>query len=137
MDDNRHRAELEGQADRELVVGHHTPEPLGHDRSHTMSIRADSTEYRTASVTTSHDLTGVPIQVALPKTGQPPETWYDATTLSVSEANGKWTSKYRILIGPDGGDVTLEAGTYDWTIRVQDNPETPVLMVGKFTVTAI
>lgn len=100
-----------------------------------MSIRADSTEYRFATVTTSHDLTGVNIQVAFPVTGQAPETWYNTTVMSVAESSGKWTSKYRILIGPDEGDVALEAGTYDWTIKIQDNPETPVLKVGKFQVT--
>lgn len=100
-----------------------------------MTIRADSTEYVTATVTADHDITGDPIEVATPTKAGAPETWTATTVLSVVEATpGKWTATYRLLMGPAGGDIALAAGTYDWLVRVTDTPEQPVRKVDTITV---
>lgn len=102
-----------------------------------LTIRPDSTEYVTATVTADHDLTGVAIEVALPVAGVAPATWIAADVLSVAEgAAGKWVATYRILVGPASGDVALEAGTYDWILRVTDSPEVPVRKVDTVKVVA-
>lgn len=94
-----------------------------------LTIRPDSTEYVTATVTADHDITGDAIDVALPVTGVAPTTWIAADVLSVVESAGKWVATYRILVGPASGDVSLEVGTYDWVVRVTDAPEVPVRKV--------
>lgn len=100
-----------------------------------MTIRADSTEYVTATVTTDHDITGDVIEVATPAKGAAPETWTATSVLSVTEGTpGKWTATYRLLMGPAGGDIALAAGSYDWVVRVQDTPEVPVRKVDTITV---
>ena len=100
-----------------------------------MTIRADSTEYVTATVTADHDITGDILEVALPVKGQEPTVWTAATVLSVAESTpGKWTATYRLLMGPTGGDIALAAGSYDWLLRVTDTPEQPVRKVDTITV---
>ena len=99
-----------------------------------MTIRADSTEYVTATVTADHDITGDVIEVATPAKGQAPTTWTAATVLGVEQAGQKWTATYRLLMGPAAGDIALDAGQYDWLIRVQDTPEVPVRKVDTITV---
>lgn len=103
-----------------------------------LSIRADSTEYYTATVTADHDITGDTIEVALPAKNGDPETWITADVLSVVETpagSGKWLATYRILIGPNAGQTALAAGTYIWLMRVTDTPEQPVRLVDQITVT--
>src|SRR5262245_26054735 len=106
-----------------------------------MRIRADSTEYATATITADHDLDGKSIEVALPESGSPPETWEPAAVVSVIGSPSQrpatsWTATYRILIGPQGGAFTLSPDThYDWTVRVADTPEVPVLRAGHVHVT--
>lgn len=100
-----------------------------------MEIRADSTEYATASVTTDHDLTGSTIEVALPVTGEAPVTYHTAEVVGVADlGTGKWKATYRVLLGP-GGPVALTAGTYDWIVKITDSPEIPVRKAGTVTVT--
>ena len=41
-----------------------------------MSMRTDSTEFIKATFTADHDLTGVPIKIAVPEKGQAATTWY-------------------------------------------------------------
>lgn len=101
-----------------------------------LTIRPDSTEYVTATVTADHDITGDTIEVALPVSGVAPVTWIGADVLSVVEVSGKWVATYRILVGPASGDVSLEAGTYDWILRVTDSPEVPVRKVDTVKVQA-
>jgi len=108
----------------------------------TMRIRADSTEYATATITVDHDITGRTIEVALPLAGEPPSTWVEADVLDVDD-NGppnpptEWTATYRVLIGPAGGDFVLEAvNDYAWTVRISDTPELPVLRAGVVHATA-
>lgn len=101
-----------------------------------MNIRADSTEYVKSTVSVDHDITGKTIQVALPAANTAPTTWVDAEVLSTtSDGAGTWTSTYRILLGPASGDITLSAGTYDWTVKVVDTPEVPVRKSGVVVVT--
>lgn len=102
-----------------------------------LTIRPDSTEYVTATVTADHDLSEATIEVALPVTGVLPETWITADVVSVAEVSaGKWVATYRVLVGPASGDVALEAGTYDWILRVTDSPEVPVRKVDTVKVVA-
>lgn len=101
-------------------------------------MRADSTEYLTATVTADHDITAAAIHVAVPVAGATPSTWYPATVLDVTPAAGRWTARYRLLIGPAGGATQLAPGNYDWTVRLSDNPgpEVPIRKAGTLTITA-
>jgi hypothetical protein len=103
-----------------------------------LSIRADSTEYATATVSADHDITAATVEVALPVTNTPPSTWYAATKVGTVQVGARWTCTYRILIGPAAGVTSLSAGNYDWTVRLTDTPgpEVPVRKVGVVTVTA-
>lgn len=101
-----------------------------------MNIRADSTELATATVSVDHDITGKVIQVALPLTGQATASWIDAEVLNTAHVGPNWVSTYQLLIGPASGDVTLSVGTYDWTVKVVDDPEVPVRKAGVVVVTA-
>lgn len=103
-----------------------------------LTMRADTTEYVTATVTADHDLTGVGISVAVPVTNVAPTTWYSASVQSVVSTLGgsRWVATYRILIGPSGGAVQLTAGSYDWTVKVTDSPEVPIRKAGVLTITA-
>lgn len=103
-----------------------------------LTMRADTTEYVSASVTADHDLTGATISVAVPVTNVAPTTWYPADVLGVVEsiAGVRWVATYRLLVGPSGGAVQLSAGSYDWTVKVADTPEVPVRKAGVLTVTA-
>lgn len=101
-----------------------------------LTMRADTLEYVTATITADHDITGDLIHVALPIKNAAPDTWQAATVLSVVESTpGKWTATYRVLIGP-GGTFALTPETYDWTVRVTDTPETPIRKVTQVTVSA-
>jgi hypothetical protein len=102
-----------------------------------LSMRADSTEYVTATVTADHDITSAAISVALPVTNTAPTTWYTATVTDVKAVAGRSQATYRILLGPAGGVTQLTAGSYDWTVRLTDNPgpEVPVRKAGILTIT--
>lgn len=101
-----------------------------------LSMRADTLEYATATITADHDITGDTIEVSLPVTSNPPVTWVAADVVEVTAgAGGRYTAKYRVLIGPSG-DFTLTPATYDWTVRLTDDPEVPVRKVDQLTITA-
>lgn len=53
-----------------------------------------------------------------------------------SRVAASWVATYRVLVGPASGDVALEAGTYDWILRVTDSPEVPVRKVDTVKVVA-
>ncbi|MGH3499541.1 MAG: hypothetical protein ACRDQA_01370 [Nocardioidaceae bacterium] len=98
------------------------------------TIGSLSTENRYATVTGGVDITGSPIDVALPTTATEPTTWISAEVVSVvASGSGRWTATYRLLIGP-AAPTTLAAGTYDWWRRVTDSPEIPVTKVGMLKV---
>jgi hypothetical protein len=101
-------------------------------------MRADSTEYLTATITADHDITGTSIDVALPVKDAVPSTYYPADVLGVAANIGasRWTATYRLLVGPSGGVVQLAPGVYDWTCRLTDSPERPIRKVGTLTITA-
>jgi len=92
-----------------------------------MNIRTDSTEYVRSTVTIDHDLAS---------SGQTPTEWFPAEVTGTTTTSGKWTSTYRLLVGPDGGAVELIPGSYDWTVRVNDIAETPVRKAGVVIATA-
>lgn len=100
-----------------------------------LTMRADTLEYATATITADHDITGKVIEVALPSTGVAPSAWIAATVVTVEPVGSTFRAKYRILIGP-AGQVTLTAGTYDWTVRLTDDPEVPVRKVDVLTITS-
>lgn len=101
-----------------------------------MEIRADSTEYVTATITSNADLTANTVEVALPETGTDPITYLLAEVVSsVSQGTGKYLTTYRLLLGP-GGVMTLTKGaTYDWIVKVTDTPEIPIRAAGTVTAT--
>lgn len=105
-----------------------------------LSMRADSTEYATATVSADHNISADTISVALPTAGVAPSTWYPAEVLGVtaSAGNTRWTATYRILIGPVGGVTQLAPGSYDWTVKITDSPgpEVPIRKVSVLTITA-
>lgn len=102
-------------------------------------VRSDSTEYITATLITDHDLTGKNIDVSIPLTGEDPDEspadWIDAELISsVQTSANRWTTTYRVLVGPVNGVVTLPAGIYDWTVRLTDSPEVPIRVAGQVKV---
>lgn len=103
-----------------------------------LTMRADSTEYATATVTADHDIKDATIEVALPVANTAPTTWYPAEKLTTVQIGQRWQTTYRILLGPAGGVTQLAAGLYDWTLRVNDvpGPEKPVRKVSVVTITA-
>ncbi len=102
-----------------------------------LSIRTDSTEYVSTSLTANHDVTGTVVNVALPPVNEAPTTWYAAEVLSVTAVPGaaRWVVSYRLLIGPAGGVTQLNPGEYDWTARLTDTPEVPIYKHAVLTVT--
>lgn len=102
-----------------------------------LTMRADSTEYVTATVTADHDINGKSIDVSIPVTNTAPTTWYPATVIGVVANSGstRWTATYRLLVGPAGGVTQLSVGSYDWTCRLTDTPEVPVRKAGVLTIT--
>jgi hypothetical protein len=100
-------------------------------------MRADSTEYATATISADHDISDATVEVALPVTNVAPSVWYDAEVLTTTQTGSRWTTTYRILLGPAGGATSLTAGSYDWTVRIADDPgpEVPIRKVGVVTIT--
>jgi hypothetical protein len=101
-----------------------------------MKIRIDSTEFIYGTVTADHDLAEANIEVALPVTGEPPQTWYTAAITEVVTGTDTWTATYRLLVGPEGS-VELSVGKYDWTFRLTDTPEVPVRKAGTVEATEV
>lgn len=107
-----------------------------------LTMRADTLEYATASITADHDITGKVIEVALPPTGTTPSAWVEADVVSVASVPGsKWKATYRVLIGPTGDFPLSAAGSspaiYDWTVKLTDTPEIPVRKVDTVTITPV
>lgn len=96
-----------------------------------MKLPSATTEFLYSSMSVDHDLTSVSIDVALPTQGSDPQTWIPATVIDVVKEGERWTSTFRILVGPNGGVKTLTTGSiYDWWNRAHDNPETPIRKAG-------
>ncbi|WP_454367441.1 hypothetical protein [Streptomyces ambofaciens] len=98
-----------------------------------MEIAATSTEY--VRVTAVSSAGGSPISPAAPPmfafqpssvTGNPvEEDWW----------TGEWSSPHaRILVGPNGGTVTLDPGEYRVWLTWTAGAETPVYRAGTITV---
>lgn len=99
--------------------------------------RVDSRDWVYGTFVTNHDITGVPVEVALPLAGQPPTTsdWRSAVVLSVEPIplTTNFQVIFRVLVGP-GGQVQLDAKQYDWTVRITDGAERPVRRAGGLDV---
>jgi hypothetical protein len=96
-------------------------------------IPASSTEYIHIPVTTADgtDLSGSPPRIALlpaSTTGNPTDAdWHDAAWETATTA--------RLLIGPDGGDITLAPGDYSvWITFDPPGPEDIVRLAGWLTI---
>ena len=101
------------------------------------TLRADSTVYLKGTITVDHDITGKTVEVAIPSAGVAPDTWQAATVLSVVEtpaSSGTWVATYRMLIGPLAGVYAPPVGQYDWTLRITDTPERPVIKAGTLKI---
>lgn len=103
-----------------------------------LTMRVDTTEYVSATVTVDHDISGAAVHVALPQAGVAPSVWYPAEIVSAQSTANRSFVTYRILLGPAGGATQLSVGVYDWTVRVTDNPgpEVPVRKAGTLTMVA-
>ena len=98
-----------------------------------MDIAVTSTEYVHANITATAN--GTPITVA-----SPPQVAFLPASNTNNPATedwltGEWNgSQARILVGPNGGTVTLEPGAYKMWISFAAGLETPVKRVGQVTV---
>lgn len=87
---------------------------------------AEATEWVEVDVLASVDPLGDAVQLGLRAVRSSVTTW-----LAAAWAPGQvWVAgqpvRVRALVGPDGGDVTLEAGArYDVRVQVTDVPERP------------
>lgn len=104
-----------------------------------LSMRTDTLEYATATISTNHDITGKVISVAVPAAGAAPTVWQPATVVGVADTGipgaPEWTATYRVLIGPTG-TFALAPGIYDWTVKLTDTPEVVVRFVDKLNISA-
>jgi hypothetical protein len=59
----------------------------------------------------------------------------DANPVTEDWLTGEWLTGWaRVLVGPNGGTVSLEAGTYSVWISFAAGLETPVYRAGELTV---
>jgi hypothetical protein len=71
---------------------------------------------------TPYDPSADPVQMAFTLDDAEPTEWYTAAWA----ASGSTSWAIKCLVGPDGGVVTLEPGSYTVFWTAVDNPETPV-----------
>ena len=91
-----------------------------------LSIPSISTEYLKVPVVGADPL--LPVEMAVVPTGVEPVEidWLDA----------EWDADdARLLIGPNGGAVTLANGEYGVWVRITAPPEKPVLFAGHLIIT--
>lgn len=107
-----------------------------------LAIAAQSTVYVQVPVTNTEGIDPTADVVALAFIGPygttvqaadyPPTsttTWHTASWLA-----GAATPTAKLLVGPNGGAVTLGVGGYQVWVKITDNPETPVLWSGPLVV---
>jgi hypothetical protein len=98
-----------------------------------------STEYVECSVRATNRATDLPISVS----GDPvsmaftasgvkpaPTDWKAATWLSTTAGS----ERAGVLVGPGTGGLVLAPGSYDWWVRVTDNPEVPAAYLGELRI---
>ncbi|MFK4868997.1 hypothetical protein ACI3K4_27665 [Streptomyces sp. CSMPJR101] len=98
-----------------------------------MEIAGSSTEYVHVNVVAS--IGGTPVTLASP----PKLAFLPVSSTSNPETedwlSGEWSGSWaRILIGPNGGGVTLDPGKYSVWISFAAGSETPVYRAGDLTV---
>lgn len=106
-----------------------------------LGISAQSTTYIASAVTNASGVNPTSDTVQFAFIG-PYATVYQAAayppTTSTVWYTGSWdpvdTSTAQILVGPNGGTVTLAAGGYQIWLRITAVPEEPVLWVGPLVV---
>lgn len=100
-----------------------------------LKMNALTTEYVHVPVTATGELLGYPVFFAILAKGARPTdgdwiagSWDPDVTSSPFRA--------RVLVGPEGGVMTLTKGaSYDVWVKVDDNPETPIRLSGTITAT--
>ena len=113
-----------------------------------ISIYAQSTQYVSVSVTNSQGVnpTSDAVQFAflgpvsnssqanemVPTSATTYYTGFWPSTLPVPNTVNTYNAA--ILIGPDGGSVSLSTGTYLCVLKITDSPEVPVLFSGPLLV---
>jgi hypothetical protein len=100
-------------------------------------IEASSKEYVPAKVKAPHDPTGLTVMFAFtPDDTSVGATWYSGVWdgAAVLQNDGSYIAIAQCLVGPSGGEVELDEGTYIMHVRVTDNPEAPVKRVGVLKV---
>lgn len=97
-----------------------------------MDLAATSTEYLHVGVTAT--ISGSPVAVPVP----PKFAFLDTQNLSNPDTEwitGEWAGTVaRILLGPNGGALTLEPGAYKVWISFAAGAETPVRRIGTLNV---
>lgn len=83
----------------------------------------------------AYDPTGDVVDLAIIPSTQAKPTSGDWKTAGWEPSNGSGTYWGRLLVGPGTMFGQLTAGTYLVSMRVHDNPETPILTSGYITVT--
>ena len=92
----------------------------------------DSTELLQLPVHADTDPTGYPVRIALLPPGDRPDTgdWHTATWTTIGAV-----PHAQLLIGPDGGALTLTAGYWRPWIDIDADPEHPVIAGPNITIT--
>lgn len=99
-----------------------------------------STQYIQVGVTATiagvaYNPTHDPVFMAFVTTTDPkPSDFYPATWQSYTNSSGNPVYRAVCLVGP-GSSVILPIGTYTVWVKIEDNPEVPVLRSGTLTIT--
>jgi hypothetical protein len=88
------------------------------------SMDRDSTELLPLPIYTDTDPTSSPVRIAILPPGQRPTAgdWHTATWTTIDG-----TPHAQIMVGPDGGAITLNAGTWQPWIDITATPEHPLI----------
>ncbi|MER5350599.1 hypothetical protein ABT093_09735 [Kitasatospora sp. NPDC002551] len=91
-----------------------------------------STEYLQIPVTAAVDPTGYPVQIALiASTARPAEPdWHPATWTTIDGI-----PHAQLLVGPDGGALTLTAGRWRPWLDIDAGTEHPIIAAPAFDIT--
>lgn len=93
-----------------------------------------STEYIRAPVIATEagaavNPTSDTVEMAFPAEGEAPADWVAASWETAGTIHFA-----RCHVGPDGGDIELDAGLYDVYVKITDSPEVPVKKSGLLEV---
>jgi hypothetical protein len=103
-------------------------------------IDRSSREFVEAAVKVSmqgepYNPTGDTVEFAFTEVSGRPTTWYSGGWDGTGPISGSTAYRAQVLVGPGSTGPTLTPGMYAIFIRITDNPEQPVILVGQLTVT--